>query len=216
MTKAAFRFKQPVSRHCFAEMQSQAALALTAPYHVEELQAIEGLLSRHAIEHFVAVGCAQLRYMETALRHCRTYTAVEKYLEDHIGPEMQARLKKRCRINLLNKDFESISASDLPKGKKLFLFLFNVYSYIEDALETQKILAGPGDVIVVSSWNVQSPASWRLRNEYQHYMKKNASECSSPIKTHDYLDDAEKSFSSFCAQTKRVKGDVTDILTIHV
>jgi hypothetical protein len=196
-------------------MQSPASLMLTASYHAEEQAVIEAVLSTYAIKHFIAVGCAQLRYINTALLHCQTYIAVEKYLEDHMSAELQNYVKQCQNIILLEKDFGHILGTDLPQGRKLFLFLFNVYPYIDNAFMIQQKLAKPDDIIIVSSWNSKSSASWQLRDHYERHMKDHT-KYASPIKIYDYMDEAEKDVSSFCAKTERIKGKITDILIGYV
>src|SRR5690348_3828727 len=99
-----------VSKRCFAAMQTETALAMTAPYHVEELSELDNLLSVHAAsrnpyDHFIAIGCGNLRYMDVALRTCKTYTAVEPNICDQIPPARRAQLEKLSGVRILDRDF---------------------------------------------------------------------------------------------------------------
>lgn len=202
-------------------MQTETALALTAPYHVEELQTLENHLTRHAaageaFDHFIAVGCGNLRYLDVALRFCKTYTAVEPNLQGQIDPDKKNYLEKHRHIHVISKSFTQVTPNELPKGRKLFFFLFNVFPYIEGALSTQRALANPGDGIVISSWNDDNFEARCLQKIYYDYLN-DAHGCSI-ARSHfnGYIDEVEKRSAVFCSGAERLKGKTTDILTLKV
>lgn len=212
---------QDISKGCYAAMQSETALALTAPYHVEELEALETYLQQCAaagqpFEHFVAIGCGNLRYMDIALRFCKTYTAIDPHLQEQIDPEKQDYLKRHRHITILGKGFEEVSRDDLPSGKKLFFFLFNVFPYINDALAAQQQLASAGDSVIISSWNDKSFEALRLQKAYYDYLNDAYSSAIARSKFGGYIDEVEKKSAVFCSGAARLKGKTTDILALKI
>jgi hypothetical protein len=210
-----------ISEKCYAGMQSETALALTAPYHVEELAALEDYFEQNAdakqpFTHFVAIGCGNLRYMDVALRYCKTYTAIDPNLHRQIDPEKKDYLKRRCHINILDKGLEEVHPSELPAGRKLFLFLFNVFPYISNALAEQQRLASSGDSIIISSWNNKSFEALRLQKTYYDYLN-GAYPCSlARAEFNGYIDEVERKSAAFCSSTERIKRKTTDILALKV
>jgi len=205
-----------ISSKCYAGMQSETALALTAPYHMEELEALEGYLSQGEFEHFIAIGCGNLRYMDVALRFCKTYTAIEPNLQMQVSPEKHEYLKRHRHINILGKGLEAVTQDELPAGRKLFFFLFNVFPYINGALAAQKKLAGVGDSIIISSWNNSSFEARRLQKIYYDYLNSTYPGTLDRMESTGYIDEVEKKSAVFCSSTERLLGKTTDILALRV
>lgn len=212
---------QGISRQCYAAMQSETALALTAPYHVEELRVLENYLAKNAdtdqpFEHFIAIGCGNLRYMDVALRFCKTYTAIDPNFQEQIDPEKQDYLKRHCHIRTLSKCFEDVARDELPEGKKLFFFLFNVFPYLDGALVAQEKLVNPGDGVIISSWNNNSFEALRLQSIYYDYLNGAYSSAIARSEFNGYIDDVEKKSAVFCSGAERLKGKTTDILVLKI
>lgn len=210
-----------ISRKCFAGMQSETALALTAPYHVEELEALEKYLTKQAengapFDNFVAIGCGNLRYMDVALRFCKTYTAVEPNLRERIDEGQQAYLEAHSGIRILSKGFEDVQREDLPEGKTLYFFLFNVFPYIDDALAAQKRLVGAGDGVIISAWNADNFEARRLQKTYYDYLTEAYACTLVKSSLNGYIETVERESAGFCSGAERVKGRMTDILALKV
>jgi len=208
-----------ISRGCFAEMQSDASLALTAPYHAEEARALENTLRRFErqgvrFDQIVVIGCAQLRYADLALRHGIGYTAVDPNLDDHLDADKMSFIRDHSNVTLVRKSFSDLSREDLPKGKKLYFFLFNVFPYIKDGLETQKRLASPGDAAVISTWNGESLAARRLRDVYYCRLRDSFSKAALPGRLD--MDRLEGECDGFSASQRRLRGKYTDILVVKM
>jgi hypothetical protein len=212
---------EDIGKTCYAAMQSEAALALTAPYHAEELERVEHVLARCAregwpIEHFIAVGGGNLRYMDVALRHCRSYTAIDPHFGAQLDAEKRAYVAQRCQVNVLEKGFAEVAAGELPAGRKLFFFLFNVFPYIDGALAAQRRLAAPGDAVIISSWNDRSFEARRLQQIYYDYLNAAFAGALSGPRVNGYIDEVEKRSASFCAGLERRRGRTTDILALQL
>lgn len=209
-----------ISKECFEAMQSPASLALTVPYHLEEKAAIKKILDEVAkqggIDHFIAIGSGDLRYMDVALDAGKTYTAIEPSYADEMTPAALAELKKRTGIGIVAKRLEDVQPGDLPQGRRLFFFLFNVFPYIDDALALQKKLSRPGDIVVVSGWNNESFEARRLQDIYYDHLGRDFTCNLHDNVTNGYIDGVQKEASSFAETASRVKGRTTDILTLKV
>lgn len=215
-------FPPPISKSCFAAMQSETSLVLTTPYHAEELAALEKLLAEteaagKPVDHFIAIGCAQFRYADVAFQKCKSYTAVEPGLEDNKDIALLKSKSATSKIHIVTKPFEDVTKEDLPQGgRKLFFFLFNVFPYIDDAQKTLKELAAPGDIAVVSAWNNNSFEALHLQKVYYGYLQ-SAFNCElSGEKRSGYIDLLAQSEREDGAEVSRTKGRMTDILTLQM
>lgn len=210
-----------ISKPCFAAMQSQASLALTLPYHAEELAHIRNLLrnvdfSGGDIDCFVAIGCAQLRYADVAFQHCWNYAAIEPNLEADASKAEIDMMRSLRGIRIVAKNFEDVTKEDLPAGRKLFFFLFNVFPYIKDAEKTLRQLASPGDIVVVSSWNEQKASARKLKEQYYDYLSSQFN-CSIADKVDArVIDKLWEKMPDTASNVYRVRGETTDILTYRI
>lgn len=208
-----------ISKECFEAMQSPASLALTMPFHMEEKAAIKKILAeadkQGGIDHFIAIGPGDLRYLDVALAAGKGYTAIEPSFND-LPPEIAASLRVEAQVNVVAKKFEDVTEQDLPEGRRLFFFLFNVFPYIEDALAMQKKLARPGDIVVVSGWNTDNIEARHLQEAYYAHLGREFTKALHNDETNGYIDAVQKSANDFAETTSRVKGSTTDILTLKV
>ncbi len=163
-----------ISKDCFTAMQSPASLALTVQYHVEEKAAIRKILAQSGIEHFIAIGSGDLRYIDVAFDFGKTYTAIEPSFKDELTTAEISNLKDRAGVSVIAKGLEDVTPEELPEGRRLFFFLFNVFPYIDDALALQRKLAKPGDIVVVSGWNNDSFEARRLQDIYYDHLGVNS------------------------------------------
>lgn len=210
-----------ISNDCFAAMQSKMSLAMTTAYHAEEMAAIRRILgditeSDSGIEHLVAIGSGDLRYLDVAHNFRKSYTAIEPSLATELSAHETAELRDHFGIGIVAKKLEEVTQDDLPQGRRLFFFLFNVFPYIPDALELQKNLVRPGDVVVVSGWNNESFEARRLQDMYYEHLGRQFKCDLAGRVTNGYIDGVEKQAQQFASTTSRVKGRTTDILTLKV
>ncbi|HYD18542.1 MAG TPA: hypothetical protein VEF76_08700 [Patescibacteria group bacterium] len=210
-----------ISKDCFAAMQSKMSLALTTAYHREEMAAIRGILRDLAeggvgIDHFIAIGSGDLRYIDVAHDFGKTYTAIEPSLANELTLSQSAELRAKLNIGIVPKRLEDVNPAELPEGRRLFFFLFNVFPYIPDALALQKTLVRPGDLVVVSAWNNDSFEARRLQDMYYEHLGREFKCDLHGAVTNGYIDKVEAQSRSFARVTSRVKGRTTDILTMQV
>lgn len=210
-----------ISKPCFAAMQSQTSLALTMPYHAEELAHIERVLrdvdlSGGEIDCFIAIGCANLRYADVAFQHCWNYAAIEPSLAAEPANRDSEILRRLHGIRIIPKNFEDVEKEDLPRGRKLFFFLFNVFPYINDAEKKLRELANPDDLVVVSSWNNDSTEARILKESYYSYLSSQFN-CTIADKIDpDFVDKLLTRLPDAASNAYRVKQDMTDIVTYRV
>ncbi len=204
-----------VSKPCFAAMQSKKSLSLTFPYHKEEHEEISRLLKD--VENFIAIGCAHMRYADLALANCRTFTAIEPSLNDNIPEDKMHVLKSKRGVNIVPKNFEDVTEADLhDKGRRVFFFLFNVFPYIDNALENLKKLARQGDLVVISGWNNGNEKACELQKKYYGYLKSEFGDSVALQGSSAYIDLLEEEGKSIASSTCRIKGKTTDILTMRI
>lgn len=208
-----------ISKPCFEAMQSKASLALTLPYHAEELERIEGCISslkaeQRKVDNFVAIGAGHFRYADVALKNKLTYVAIEPSFRDE-APHMNAGFQTpQANVHIVPKKFEDVTQADLPSGRNLFFFLFNVFPYIQDALSCLKSLTKTGDIVVISSWNKDSPEAQRLKTTYYGYLM-SAFNCHI-APANDYMDVVQTESARMAPCSVRMKSKITDILTMKV
>ena len=123
---------------------------------------------------------------------------------------------EKAEVNIVAKKFEDVTQADLPEGRRLFLFLFNVFPYIEDALALQKKLARPGDIVIVSGWNNESFEARRLQDIYYEHLGREFTCNLHDDATNGYIDGVQKQAAEFADTASRVKGRTTDILALKV
>lgn len=205
-----------ISTSCYAAMQSQKSLELTNDYHCEELKTLETMLAQfekrgEKIDHLVAIGCAQLRYADVASKHCKSFTAIEPNLE---GAGIRPATPN---INIITKNFEAVDQTDLPQtGRKLFFFLFNVFPYINGAIDQVKHLATAGDVVVVSSWNNNNFHARRMQSMYYATLQREFNCVMSQKALSGYVDKLARDTAPIATIEARVKAGVTDVLALKI
>jgi hypothetical protein len=157
MTKGLYT----ISSDCFLEMQSPTCLHLTAPYHQEETAAIEFLLKKGLFDNVIIIGGGNLRYIDRVMAYGKSYTVVDPNITK--SPSASTLGKK---VTMIKKSFDAVQKSELPVGPKLFIFLFNSFAYLKNALEHLSDLTDEHDSIVLSGWNNQNPLSLQLQQRY--------------------------------------------------
>lgn len=212
--------KDGLSEDYFFRMMSPQALKLSAPYHKEENAVLEDCLSREprvAAMNFVAVGAGELWALRQALAYTERYTAIEPLADLYLGDSIKELVGMHDNISVVPKRFGETTPSDLHDGNSFFMFLFNIFAYIENPIADINKLMKPGDILFISTW-MQTEAAKAVRKSY-----------------FDYLNEAERrvvivpedpaGLSKFDAfpfhelkeykRHERFQGDITDILTIY-
>lgn len=159
----------------FDKMLQPKGLSYANQYLAEELNTIESFLSQHkeqlAAFNFVAIGDAKLMYYERVIKYTRQYVVIDPMINlgttDHLGKLHQ---KKKNIVQFAAPFSEKFNKSCLPLGNSIFFFFFNVFSYIDNPLESINAIITPGDIIIVSGWNM-SKSSMLVFYEYFNFVE---------------------------------------------
>jgi hypothetical protein len=157
------------------------------------------------------------------LSECTSYTAVDLNLSDHITPEMQSNIAAQNAVHLVDRSFTEMNVEDLPRidgeeNKRLFLFMFNVFSYLPNPYEALQKVAEEGDVAIISMWNSNSIPAVLLRKEYYNYLSTfcnglfNGTSVSS---TNHTVNKFQQQAHALGADITRKKGYITDSLILR-
>lgn len=161
-----------VSEDYYLRMMLPKSFAIAAPFIKEEKEALEEVLDQLPNPkkyNFVAIGAGQLAHLELGMERTKGYVSIEPLTDLYIGSPLQYLASKFINIKLIKSTFENTSKSDLFDGNNIFLFLFNIISYLENPLKGINRLASPGDVLFLATWNT-SENSKKLRKDYFDYL----------------------------------------------
>jgi len=204
----------------FYRMFSPVAMEISDPYHIEEGKIIEDLLLNHASArnmNFVSIGAGALRHLRYALRFTYGYVGVEPSLKNFLNEDIGFLIERNREITLVDKKFEMLEKKDLPFGNCFYVFLFNIFPYLEDPFSVINRFLKKGDVILLSTWN-RNENAMAIRKRYFDYLNSFEEEAViDPEKDIILGDWSNFNFDSLdhYQNHKIIKGDVTDILIIY-
>lgn len=183
------------------------------------LKEIIGTMANIQDKNFVVVGAGNIWYVEISYEKVKNYIAIEPLANIFIQKEMQYILGKHSNIHIIPNEFGDFDNSKLPDGNNIYVFHFNILSYIPDPITRINRYLKEGDVLYISSWNTTQSAK-RVRKEYFDYLNMNTLGDSHKVDPTDSnelidLDTFEFEKLKFYKNHKRIKGEITDILIIN-
>lgn len=155
-------------RKIFQKMFSPQGLNMVEPYLKEEENILENYVLANIyekIQNIIVIGAGPLRYLEIA--SLKNYIAIDKYLDSFLNKNLKAMIKGKKNISLINKSFEVVEPNELPAENSLYIFTFNVISYINDLERSINKLIGENNIIFISGWNKMAHS---LMSNYLHYV----------------------------------------------
>lgn len=211
-----------VTDEYFYQMMTPENTALVKPYEDEEHACISKVMDRDpdiSQKNIVVIGAGNLSYLDLAINKAKNYVAVEPLSHIFISDEQQKSVAQSDNIFVLNKKFQDITPSDLPEGNCVYIFIFNIISYIHEPLDALNALIKKGDTIIISTWNTTSQPALNLRKTYFDALNVHPEEtCIDPDDTVGLCNLDVFPFAGLSHYSHHVRetGTITDNLIIYV
>jgi hypothetical protein len=125
-------------------------------YLNEEIAVLQSFVSNYAAikkMNFVVVGAGPLLHVSLGCENAKCYIAVDPMSHLFINDLPQDFFIKNPKIKIVSKYFENLQRCDIPSRPSLYVFTFNVISYINDFVAAVNNIVKKGDVLFVSYWN---------------------------------------------------------------
>ncbi len=209
-----------ISDAYFYRMLSAEALKYSEPYNDEEEEVLSRFFKKFPNSkkmNMVVVGSGELHYLRLGLQYTKDYTSIEPLHQVFLNESFQYLLKSFKRIFLINQQFNRVKKDDLPAGSSIFVFFFNVFSYLPRPIDEINRVIKEGDVVFISTWNTTKLARY-IRRMYLDFLNSYEGKVvidpdSDAHITH--LDSFPIKEISFYKKHERIKGEITDILIIY-
>lgn len=213
--------KNSVSSEYFFRMMSPTATKIAERYINDEVRLLENTLE--SLENsnrynLVVVAGGQLGMVEIGLEETKSYTEIEPLADEYIGKHVKYLADKVGNIHIVKKILSKVNKSDLPKGKNIFVFTFNILAYIENPIKEINHLINSGDVLFISTWS-RTPKAVDIRKEYFDYLNSFEKKVIiDPEKTVGICNLESFPFTKLnCAEShKLLKTDVVEVLEIKL
>lgn len=192
------------------------------PYVQEEKKALIDLMSSTDnlnIMNFIVVGAGTMWYLDLSFDRAGKYIAIEPLADIFIQKQVSFILSKHPNIKIIGSEFGDFQETDLGINNSIFVFHFNIISYIHNPLSKINKYLKEGDVLYISSWANTDEAKTARKN-YFDYLNLNTDS------NHFQIDPNEETGLSnldafsfrklkYYKNHKRIKGKITDILIIY-
>lgn len=149
-------FNRRYEEKIFYKMFSPSALNIADPYLVEEKKEIkEHILEKfnNKIKNIIVIGAGPLRYLDDFCDSNQNYVAVDKFLNTFTDDNSFCLTDKKYSTLLINNCFENLKKGELPEKDSLYIFTFNVISYISNPLFSLSTHLNKNNVVYISGWN---------------------------------------------------------------
>lgn len=125
-------------------------------YLGEEEQQLRNFIQGHENikdMNFIVVGAGPLLHVTLGLEHAKCYLAVDPLSHLFLNDIPQDMLVHNRKVKISNKYFEALDKDDIPPGKSVYIFTFNVISYIKNFVAVANKIIKKGDILFLSYWN---------------------------------------------------------------
>lgn len=213
--------KGSVSAEYFFRMMSPQATELAQEYLDDEMSLLKDTINSLPNPkefNLIAVAGGQLGMLEIGLEKTRSYTCIEPLADLYIGKPLQYLVDRDGDINVIKKLLSDVKKTDLPKGKNLFVFMFNILAYVEHPMRDINEIIKPGDVIFASTWSKTAKAK-EIRTKYFNFLNSFEEKVIIDPELTKGICDLEKfpfDKLKFPSTHKYVKTDVVEILEIKL
>ena len=220
MTIDNFSSPPQLTNEYFYRMLSPEALRLAHSYLVQEDRILETFLV-HAPSarqmNFVAVGAGEFSYLQHSLTYASRYVLIEPNMDIYFNESIRFLADQMKNVFLIKKRFHEVKQEEIPSGNSLFVFFFNVISYIENPIQSINRLLKKGDVLFLSSW-AKTQKARVIRSQYFTYLNN--------FETHPVVDPTKTTglcnldmfpFEKldYYSHHTRQQSDVVDVLIIY-
>lgn len=169
--------------------------------------------------NFVVVGSGTLWYLDLVYENVKNYVAVEPLADVFIQKQVNFILSYHSDIHVIPNQFGDFGKEQIPSANSVFLFHFNILSYIPKPIDKINKYINKGDILYISTWN-NSEIAKKSRREYFNYINNGMKydefkiDPDQPIGLCS-LDNFPFEELKYYSSHKRIKGEVTDILIIN-
>lgn len=206
----------------FVRMMLPDAEKKVLPYVIEEKANLIKLLksiNKTDNFNFVVIGSGTLWYIDLVYESVKKYIAIEPLADIFIAKQVMFVLKQLKNIDVIKNNFGDFSKKILIKNNSIFVFHFNILSYIYDPVKKINKYLKEGDILYISSWNTTESAI-KVRKEYFDLINSGTNPADSRIDPTSTLglcnlDLFPFSELKYYKSHKRIKGKITDILIIY-
>lgn len=206
----------------FVKMMLPDSEEKALPYVNEEEATLKKLLNsnNHINDfNFVVVGSGTLWYLDIAYGKVKNYIAVEPLADIFIHEQVRFILQKHKNIKVIGEEFGEYEIEQPLMQNSMFVFHFNILSYIPNPIRRINKYLKEGDILYISSWNSTIKAK-SVRKNYFDYLNANTSSNSYKINPDETtglcnLDVFPFDKLKFYKSHERIKGEITDILIIY-
>lgn len=211
-----------IKNNYFIRMMLPDAEKNAQPYVREEKQELIRLMSQDGLineKNFIVIGAGTLWYIEISYKKVKKYIAIEPLANIFIPKQINFILKKHANIQIINSEFGDFNNQYIPNCNSIFVFHFNILSYITNPIDKINKYLKKNDILYISTWRNTSEGK-KIRKKYFDYINMNRTDNSFIIdpKTSVGLCNLDcfpfKKLKHY-KQHKRVKGNITDILIIY-
>lgn len=205
----------------FVRMMLPDAEKKAGPYVREEQKALLGLVrseNNSSRRNFVVIGSGTMWYIEIALKAAKKYIAIEPLANIFISKQMRFLLKERGDIEIIESEFGDFSNKVFDGYNSIFVFHFNIISYILDPIKKINKYLKKGDILYISTWS-NTTKSQQARKRYFDYLNDGTTDSFKvdPTGTNGLCDLDSFTFTElkFYERHERTTGDITDVLIIY-
>jgi hypothetical protein len=208
-----------VNQDYFYRMLTPEALKFSKPYNDEEAKVLKNFLKTNPSTkemNLVAIGAGELWYLQYGLKYAKSYVEIEPLLDLFLNDDVEFLAKNFNRIHLFDKRFGEVGNGEMPPGPSLYVFLFNIFSYIDNAINIINEVIEEGDVLFISTWN-STPEAKKVRKEYFDYLNQSEGKTVIDPDTGVALTDFDHfpfDKLKFYKNHQVIKGAITNILVI--
>lgn len=153
----------------FFRMMLPSIKKVAAPFINEERNILESIIKTlpyNDNNKVAIIGAGSLSYLKIVLEHGLDYIAIEPLSHLYLQEEMMYVIEQAPNIDIINHQFGDFSPSSLPVGHYIYAFIFNVFAYIDKGLTKINKYLKSGDIIFISSWNLNNLEAMKVRDSY--------------------------------------------------
>jgi hypothetical protein len=203
----------------FKHMLSNPALKKAQVYLNEEQSILEKLvcnISQPCKMNFCVVGGGAFHYLPLAAHYFSKYVIIEPYLRCFVDKEHLMVIRKLTNIKCIEASFEDYCqkhSSVFSMTKTVYIFWFNVISYIQNPIAWLNKIVKSGDIIFISKWGNTEKAQKTLKDYFNCVNNMEGRKAYKVLPTSQDIP-----FHQLCYNSaiQFVRQSITDIVIVHV
>jgi|GEM_PF-6961237 hypothetical protein len=156
----------------FYRMLSKESGKFTKYYLTEEGEILKNFVTKQTEVknmNFVVVGAGPLLHLPLGYENSKRYIAIDPITDLFVKNSQQNFISKNKKIKIFKKYFEELEPNEISSENSLYVFTFNVISYIKNWKNALNKIIKRGDIVFVSYWN-NNLKNKTLINEYYDFI----------------------------------------------